>query len=237
MLRSGIAPIRGCEGSTAREDDHRAQRQRYTHKPGRASLRTEIRNPAASHESRPLMEPRTLRTDRAQYSSTAAPATCCGIPPAATATHCVAAASRGGAAPSPRLRPPSTLGRELLLLRAIGEDRGLRIGQGAVHEEDVGVGQRVAGPGVAPGAAWQAASATPSARIAGTDVTTDHPMWTRLAATVRSSRDRGLLRPARPAYTRGNGSSIDGLWGVKSSAPFSVMSMSSSRRTPNSPRM
>jgi len=34
-----------------------------------------------------------------------------------------------------------------------------------------------------------------------------------------------------------NGFSIDGLCGVISSAPFSVMNMSSSRRTPNSPRM
>jgi hypothetical protein len=39
------------------------------------------------------------------------------------------------------------------------------------------------------------------------------------------------------AGSPGNGSSIDGLCGVNSSAPFSVISMSSSRRIPNSPGM
>ncbi|MBP1605565.1 MAG: aspartate/tyrosine/aromatic aminotransferase [Acidobacteria bacterium] len=73
----------------------------------------------------------------------------------------------------------------------------------------------------------------------------------------RSARDCRLISTARPGGAEAplpqlrvsaerraprfdyvpNGFSSDGLWGVNNSAPFSVISMSSSTRTPNSPRM
>jgi len=53
---------------------------------------------------------------------------------------------------------------------------------------------------------------------------------------VESDRgDRDRLRIQLAAFP--NGSSREGLWGVNSSAPSTVMCMSSSRRTPNSPLM
>jgi DNA (cytosine-5)-methyltransferase 1 len=64
-----------------------------------------------------------------------------------------------------------------------------------------------------------------------------------LAVPVVAWLERHLLRPlassadSRVPHALSNGRSSDGLCGVNSSAPFSRMCMSSSRRTPNSPGM
>ncbi len=66
---------------------------------------------------------------------------------------------------------------------------------------------------------------------------------TRFLSVESLSRDRVWMKskifqqPAKPSHPFPNGSSSDGLCGVNSSAPSSVMCISSSRRIPNSPRI
>ena len=54
---------------------------------------------------------------------------------------------------------------------------------------------------------------------------------------IRALRQKYTALDSHPSHAFPNGSSSDGLCGVNSSAPFSVMCMSSSSRTPNSPRI